>query len=61
MPHEDWDESHGFASPGEFRCFRRWVTEAVEEGALVEIPVATLYSGSPMFEEHWYRAPSGVV
>jgi hypothetical protein len=57
----DWDEIHGFASPGEFNRFRQWVEEALEEGALAEVPVGSPYSGSPMFDEHWYRSSSGDV
>lgn len=61
MPPEDWDEIHGFASLGEFERFRRWIASALDEEALVEIPVEEPYSGSPMFDEHWYRAASGSV
>lgn len=46
MPPEDWDEIHGFASPGELERFQRWIARAVEEEAVVEIPVEEPYSGS---------------
>lgn len=58
---EDWDEIHGFASPGEYRRFEAWVGEALEEGALTEIEVAVPYSGSSMFYERWFRSASGQV
>jgi hypothetical protein len=29
------------------------------EGALAEVPVSDRYSGSEMFDEHWYQAASG--
>jgi hypothetical protein len=61
MPPEDWDEIHGFASPGELERFRRWIASALDEEALIEIPVEEPYSGSPMLDEHWYRAASGSV
>lgn len=58
---EEWDEIHGFSTPGEFSRFRAWIREALAEGALTEIPVGEPYSGSPLFDEHWYRAASGAV
>jgi len=56
-----WDEIHGFASPGEFQRFRAWISEAVRENVLVEVPVESPYSGSSLFDENWYRAAGGVV
>ncbi len=58
---EDWDEIHGFSSPGEFARFRAWIAEALSRGALTEIPVGEPYSGSPLFDEQWYSEPSGTV
>ena len=58
---EEWDEIHGFLSPREFERFRTWIAEALTQGALTEIPVGEPYSGSPMLDERWYRAPSGTV
>ena len=54
-----WDEIHGFDSPGEYNRFLVWVSEALDEGALVEVPVLDRYSGSEMFDERWFRAASG--
>ncbi|MBB4682442.1 hypothetical protein [Crossiella cryophila] len=54
---EDWDEIHGFGSPGEYARFLLWIAEAVAEGALREIPVGSRYS--EYCEERWYRAVSG--
>lgn len=59
MAHEEWDEIHGFASPGEFDRFRKWIDEALQEGALAEVPVESPYSGSTMFDERWYRSTAG--
>jgi hypothetical protein len=42
----NWDEIHGFKSPGEYARFVEWLNEALDEGALVEIDVAERYSGS---------------
>jgi hypothetical protein len=61
MTGEGRDEIHGFASPGEFARFQIWLVDALAEGALVEMPVTSPYSGSPMFDEHWYRTTSDVV
>lgn len=56
---EGWDEIQSFTSPGEFRRFQLWIEEALAEGALVEIPVLSRYGRSDMFDERWFRAPSG--
>ena len=58
---EEWDEIHGFASPAEFNRFHIWIAEQLVERNLIEIPVAEPYSGSPMFDERWYRANDGTV
>ena len=57
---EDWEEIHGFRSPGEFRRFERWIREALRDGSAVEIPVKRPYAG-PVFEERWFRAASGRI
>lgn len=49
----------GFASPGEFQRFLRWIQSALNEGALIEIPVQQRYGPSEMFAERWFEAPSG--
>jgi hypothetical protein len=56
---EEWEEIHGFASPGEYERFRVWIAEAISEGVLAETPVKEPYSTSPMFDEHWYRDQTG--
>jgi hypothetical protein len=33
----------------------------VANGTLAEVPVEDRYSGSFMFNEHWFRAPSGAI
>lgn len=53
-----WDEIHGFRSPDEVRRFRLWLAEAIEEGALVPVPVGERYSGLTL-DERWYRTPAG--
>lgn len=55
---DGWDEIHGFVSPGEFQRFANWIAEALEEGVLEEVDVESPYSGSPMFDERWFRSPS---
>jgi hypothetical protein len=56
---EDWDEIHGFQSPDEFRRFERWIDEALDQEALVEIPVTERYGGASVFSERWLIATSG--
>ncbi len=61
MPMEEWEEIHGFATPGEFERFRIWIGTRLDEAAIVEVPVEEPYSGSPMFNEHWYQGADGSV
>lgn len=56
---EDWEEIHGFRSPGEFHRFQKWIVDAIEDGSLVEIEVGERYGGTDMLEERWFKAPSG--
>lgn len=56
---DGWDEIHGFQSPGEFARFERWISEALDEGALTEIPVETQHE-YPTFRERWFRDRSGM-
>jgi hypothetical protein len=58
--HPDWDEIHDFGSPGEYQRFLLWLSKALTESQLVEIPVGTHYL-STAFEERWFRSPSGAV
>lgn len=55
----DWEEIQGFVSQGEFDRLKAWISEAIAEGVLTEVPVAANYGGSPMFDEHWYRTSDG--
>jgi hypothetical protein len=57
----DWEEIHGFASPGEFERFRQWLREAIDEGGLTEVDVAERYSGSTIFHEQWLATPEGEI
>jgi hypothetical protein len=57
---EDWEEIHGFQSPGEFRRFERWIREALQDGSIVEMPVERPYAES-VLEERWFRATSGRI
>lgn len=62
MPNtEGWEEIHGFDSPGEYRRFLTWISEALAEGVLTEVPVLDRYSGFEMLDERWFTAPSGQV
>ena len=56
---ERWDEIRGFTSPGEYQGFLIWIQLALDEGALVEIPVRARYGPSEMLDERWFEAPSG--
>jgi hypothetical protein len=56
---ENWDEIRGFESPGEYERFRRWISEAITEGALREVPCGFQLCCGNRSDEHWYRAASG--
>lgn len=58
---EQWDEIHGFASLGEYQRFLAWVSESLYEQSLSEVPVLNRFSGSEMFNERWFVAPSGQI
>ena len=58
---DDWDEIHGFQSPGEFHRFTHWIDDALQDGALAEVPVSDRYSDADVFIERWFRARSGRV
>lgn len=58
-PTEAWDEIHQFKSPAEFQRFTNWLTEALRSGDLTETEVGERYSGATVFDERWFRAPSG--
>jgi hypothetical protein len=57
----EWEEIHGFTSPGEFIRFEHWLRDAVDEGALVEVEVGERYNRSTIFEERWFKTPAGRV
>jgi hypothetical protein len=59
MSNAAWEEIHGFATPGEFERFKTWIATALEEAAIIEVPVLEQYGGSPLFDECWYREPDG--
>lgn len=55
---EEWEEIHGFGSPGEFARFQQWIEGVVMEGVLKQVEVEERY-GSEMYDERWYRSRSG--
>jgi hypothetical protein len=48
----EWEEIHGFRSPGEFRRFSQWLDQALQAGIAKEVPVEQPYAES-MLEERW--------
>ena len=56
---DDWEEIHGFFSPGEFRRFQDCVKNSIENGVLVEVNVESPYSGSSLFDERWFESKNG--
>jgi len=61
MASDRWDEIHGFTTPGEFKRFQAWLHKAISEGVLTEVPIEMPYSGSWMWDEHWYRTAAGTA
>ena len=58
---EDWDEIHGFQSPDEYARFLKWISEAIADGVLQPVSVASRYAAATVFEERWCRSTSGQV
>jgi hypothetical protein len=58
---EEWDEIHGFVSPGEFARFLSWIEDVLADGLLREVAVEQRYAHATVFEERWFRATSGEI
>jgi hypothetical protein len=51
----EFEEIHGFQSPGEYERFTEWVEAHRIAGEIEEIAVTRRYGRSELFEEHWFR------
>jgi hypothetical protein len=51
----NWEAVDGFASLAEYRRFHEWMENQVASGIAVSLPVGKPYSGSSLWDEHWFR------
>ena len=57
-----WEEIHGFASPGEFERFVRYIEGQVAAGIAREVPPDPDYSRGMIFGGRWFQdAEKGIV
>ena len=57
MAQEDqqWQQVTAFKSSAEYRELLAFLTAEVEKGVAQSLPVERPYSGSTLFDEHWFR------
>ncbi len=48
-----WEEIHGFDSPGEYKSFVSWIESHLKEKKITEVNVEKPYDGSSLFRERW--------
>jgi hypothetical protein len=51
----EWDAIDGFNSLADYRRFQEWIKGQVTSGIAGSVPVAKPYSGSSLWDEHWYE------
>jgi hypothetical protein len=49
-----WEPIRGFATPGEYERFKRWIAERVADGSAQPTDVESPWGPVP---EEWYRCP----
>ncbi len=50
-----WDAITAFDSYADYEHLLNSLNELVKSGAIDSVPVARPYSGSTLWDEHWYR------
>jgi len=50
-----WDPIDEFGSVAEYRCFHEWINGQVTSGLAAAVPVTKPYSGSVLWDEHWFK------
>jgi hypothetical protein len=51
----EWEAVDGFSSLAEYQSFHEWMKGQVTSGAAASVPVSKPYSGSTLWDEHWFR------
>lgn len=54
----DWEAIDGFDSLADYRRFRNWIEGQITSGLVASVPVTKPYSGSTLWEEHWFKCLS---
>jgi hypothetical protein len=54
----NWEAVDGFGSLAEYRRFHEWMQGQVTSGIAASVPVRKPYSGSSLWDEHWFRCLS---
>ena len=50
-----WDAIDEFGSLAEYRRFHEWIKGQVTSGLAASVPVTKPYSGSVLWDEHWFK------
>jgi hypothetical protein len=53
-----WDPIDEFGSLAEYRRFHEWINDQVTSGLAAAVPVTKPYSGSLLWDEHWFKCLS---
>lgn len=52
----DWQQIHGFATPGEYDRFVEFIEEQIASGRVEEVPVDMSYGRGEIYGGKWYRS-----
>ena len=51
----DWEEIHGFRSPGEYERFVEYIERQIKSGAAAEVPVDADYGRGEIYGGRWFQ------
>ena len=51
----EWEAVDAFGSLAEYQRFHEWIKGQVTSGIAASVPVSKPYSGSTLWDEHWFR------
>ena len=54
----NWERIGEFSSLRDYNSFQKWLDEQIASGLAAQVPVQSPYSGSSLWEEHWYQCLS---
>ena len=54
----NWDQIDEFGSLAEYQRFNNWINGEVTSGLATVVPVTKPYSGSSLWDEHWFKCLS---